>query len=177
MKRQVAILVVFCMTALTGCVTGGFSDWDGRPTEQTVQTKNNRVQKDVNEMRQLAERVKLSPPPAAVISEAKKLYFKLKKLDSIVESGRINYNEYSRQANDIKADLDIFSSEYREYQGVIALLDIPVRNVNFAAQSWERSITDFPSQRRGHTYAMETCMEIASTTIKILDDTLYKIKK
>lgn len=177
MKRGAAVFALLCVSVLTGCVTGGFSDWDGRPTEKTVQEKNNRVQKDEDEMWQLSERVKLSPPPAAVISEAKKLYFKLKKLDSIVASGRINYNEYSRQANDIKADLDIFSSEYREYKDMIALLDVPVRNVNFAAQSWERSITDFPSQRRGHTYDRDTSMEIASKTIKILDDTLYKIKK
>lgn len=177
MKRQVAILVVFCMTALTGCVTGGFSDWDGRPTEQTVQRRDTKVQDDITNMEKASNRILQYQPSSNVVREIKKIYYKMKKLDSSVESGHINYIEFSRQVNDIKADFDIFKSEHRDQRDSIILLSIPVISYFDAVNDWSHSFNNFETLTRQYIYDRDTNLEIASKTLKMLDDVLYKFKK
>lgn len=177
MKKRVAILMAFCVTTLTGCVTGGFSDWDGSPTEHTVQKKEDKVQHDINNMQLASNRILQYQPPQNVTNEMKKLLYKMKKLNSSVESGHINYREFSRQTNDIKSDFDIFKSEYRDQNDSIVLLSIPVISYYDAANDWSKSFNTFANLARGHLYDRDTNLEIASATLRILDDTLYKLKK
>lgn len=133
-----------------------------------------------------ANNIIANPPPATVISDSKTMYYKIKKVGSIVESGKISYNRYLPMVTDLKAEYDIFSSEQRDHAELVELLGVPVKHFLNAADYWGNSINGNPkawTRQDDNDYKKlnqdfrDDSFKDAISSLEILDAMLYKLKQ
>lgn len=188
MKRNILFAHVLLGASILGSsITFAGSDLaaDSHPPAQDlykIEKIGPRVQS--NSVKDPVDKIIASPPPAAVIANAKAMYHKIMKVSSVVESKNINYKRYIPMVGDLKADYDIFSSEQRDYPELVSLLGVPVKHFIWAADYWTKSIEGDPNTwsaddnskyKLRNVDGRDKSFKSAKDSIAKLDDIFYKL--
>lgn len=133
---------------------------------------------EVSSAKSLSSQIIENPPPADVIAEAKETYLKIKILTSKAESGKVNYRDYTKDALQLKADYDIFSSEQRDFPELVSLFGMPVKILTDASESFSRAMaSDDNNYKLAQLNFTKDCFTRSATIVNVIDDMFYEIKK